>query len=194
MNLPYLVFERSPAFPDGLVGSFVCFTFALLIAWVAVLRRRPEAQQPAYARLVVGLVTAPMRIFMIAMVLGVVLGAKPVYEWLNLRELLQQGALITVEGDVTLARAWYEHTSRSSGHWREEIEVGGRKFQYAANDVGTPYPMVGGNGGVLKAGKPVRITLAGDAIYKVETNNACQVYRECSLFGVGSFSWESERK
>ena len=194
MTLTHVVFERSPMFPDGLAGSIVCLVFAALIAWVAVLRRRPEERQPPYARFVVKLVTAPMRIFAISVGLGLVLAIKPVYEWINLRDSLQQGRLTVLEGTVASARVWYQSASRSSGNWREEIIVSGRKINYAENDVGTPYPLVSGNGGVLKEGKPVRITFAGDAVYKVETNNACQVYRECSRFGWGSFSWENERK
>ena len=45
-----------------------------------------------------------------------------------------------------------------------------KTFQYSQNEVGNPFPLLSENGGVLKPGKPVRVTLAGNAIIKVETD------------------------
>ncbi|MBL8524748.1 MAG: hypothetical protein JNN20_13740 [Betaproteobacteria bacterium] len=195
--MEYVLFERNPAIPAGLGFTLCCLAFALAMAGLAWGRRKPVDAQPPMLRFAASLLTGPARVIGIALLLALLGAIQPAWKFWELRQALQSGSMTVVEGNVVSARAWYQSSSRSTGNRIEAFQVGSvppRTFEYRENEVGSPYPLLADNGGVLKPGKPVRVTLAGDAIVKVETDNACRVYPRCSRFGWGSFSWESERK
>lgn len=196
-SLSLVLFDRNPAVPAGLGFTFFCLAIVAFVLMLVIVRRRPPERQPPALRWLAGMLTKPGRIVGVVLVLGSLGAIQPVWRFIELRAAVQAGDIGKVEGVVMATRAWYQSSTRSTGQHMESFTVGSsppRTFQYSQNEVGNPFPLLSENGGVLKPGKPVRVTLAGNAIIKVETDNDCQIYPRCSRFGWGSFIMETERK
>jgi hypothetical protein len=180
MPFDTILFERHADLPLGfswLVGSLLVVCVLIVLAWL----KRGASQQsltvkpsdPSWLRMMPasrGLLKAAAIVFAVT----VLFGASNVMEWQKLKQNLATQEPTVIEGVIIAATAKRiirpGNSTNPSYFDRETLNIGERIITTESNDPSTPFPLLIENGGKLKIGKRVRITLIGETIIKVETN------------------------
>jgi hypothetical protein len=180
MPFDTILFERHADLPLGfswLVGSLLVVCVLVVLAWLkrsASHQSQPvEVNVPSWLRMLPaprGLLKAAAIVFAVT----VLFGASNVMEWQKLKEKLATEQPKVIEGVVSAASAKRiirpGNSTNPSYFDRETLNIDERIITTESNDPSTPFPLLIENGGKLKVGKRVRMTLIGETIIKVETN------------------------
>jgi hypothetical protein len=176
-----VLFERHIDLPLGfwwLVASQLVVCILIVLAWCkhAASHQSPtiEPDKRGWLRMLPassGLLKAAAIVFAVT----ILFGASNVIEWQKLKQNLATVKPTVIEGVISAATAKRiirpGNSANPSYFDRETLQINERVITTESNDPSTPFPLLIENGGKLKMGERVRMTLIGETIIKVETNN-----------------------
>jgi hypothetical protein len=209
----HVVWDRSAAMPpywQTIAVALLLVCFFLWLAWQRTRRLRAiaaslgalgETDQKLRIQQTLGRydwVKKPLTMALIPLFVALVVALSVVPRWLELRNSLDTDGAKTAQGTVQSAKRWLSGGgARTMSTVNFELQVDGKTFRWTGEHNARHDKLIENGGGVLQRGKRVRViyaTLRGsDEPLRIEAENVCRIYLQCSGFSVLGWRWETKQ-